>query len=55
MNLEQTDPAAYAGYHAWDVYFLSSAGLIRMPVGYNEAEPVDAATWIASNPQAVID
>ena len=51
----ETDPAAYAGYHAWDVYFLSSAGLIRMPVGYNEAEPVDAATWIASNPQAVID
>lgn len=51
----ETDPDAYAGYHAWDVYFLSSAGLIRMPVGYNESEPVDAATWIASNPQAVID
>ena len=51
----EADPAAYAGYHAWDVYFLSEAGLIRMPVGYNETEPVDAAEWIAANPDALID
>jgi hypothetical protein len=51
----EADPAAYFGYHAWDVYFLSAAGLVRMPVGYNESEPVDAATWIAANPQAIID
>lgn len=51
----EADPAAYGGYHAWDVYFLSAAGLIRMPIGYNEAEPVDAAQWIAANPQVVID
>lgn len=51
----EADPAAYAGYHAWDVYFLSAAGLIRMPVGYNEAEPVDAAEWIVANPDALID
>lgn len=51
----EADPAAYAGYHAWDVYFLSAAGLIRMPVGYNEAEPVDAAEWVAANPDALID
>ncbi len=51
----EADPAAYAGYHAWDVYFLSAAGLIRMPVGYNETEPVDAAEWIAANPDALID
>lgn len=51
----ENDPAAYAGYHAWDVYFLSAAGLIRMPPGYNEAEPVDAAAWIAANPDALIN
>ncbi len=51
----EADPDAYFGYHAWDVYFLSAAGLVRMPVGYNEPEPVDAAEWIAANPQAVID
>jgi len=54
-NVLKADPAAYAGYHAWDVYFLSAAGLIRMPVGYTEAEPVDAAEWIAANPDALID
>ena len=51
----EEDPAAYYGYHAWDVYFLSAAGLIRMPVGYEEAEPVAAAEWIAANPEALID
>lgn len=51
----EADPAAYNGYHAWDVYFLSAAGLVRMPVGYNETEPVDAAAWIAANPDALID
>jgi len=54
-NVLEADPDAYAGYHAWDVYFLSAAGLVRMPVGYNEAEPVDAAEWIAANPDALID
>ena len=51
----EDDPAAYAGYHAWDVYFLSAAGLIRMPVGYNEPEPVAATDWVAANPEAVIN
>jgi len=46
---------AYRGYHAWEVYFLSSAGLIRMPSGYEEAEPVDAATWLADNPEALVN
>lgn len=49
------DARALAGYHAWEVYFLSSAGLIRMPVGYDEVEPVDAAEWLAANPDAAID
>lgn len=54
-NVLEADPAAYAGYHAWDVYFLSAAGLVRMPVGYNETEPVDAAEWVAANPDALIN
>ena len=54
-NVLEEDPAAYYGYHAWDVYFLSAAGLIRMPVGYDEAEAVPAADWIAANPDALIN
>lgn len=48
------DPLAYRGYHAWEVYFLSAAGLIRMPAGYEEAEAVDASTWLAENPDALV-
>ncbi len=48
------DPVAYRGYHAWEVYFLSSAGLIQMPVGYEEPVAVDAATWLADHPDALV-
>lgn len=51
----EADPDAYAGYHAWEVYFLSASGLLRLPAGYDEAEPIDVATWIADNPDALID
>ncbi len=45
---------AYRGYHAWQVYFLSSAGLILMPSGYEELEPIAATEWLADNPDALI-
>ncbi len=45
---------AYRGYHAWDVYYLSSAGLLRLAPGYLEAEPVDAAAWAADHPEALL-
>lgn len=52
--LEQ-DESAYRGYHAWEVYFLSSAGLLRIPAGYEEPEPVDAAAWVGENPTALVN
>lgn len=54
-DVMRADELAYRGYHAWEVYFLSAAGLVRMPEGYEETEPVDAATWIAANPDALVD
>lgn len=51
----ESDPSAYAGYHSWEVYFLSASGLLRLESGYDEPEPIDAATWIADHPDAVID
>ena len=45
---------AYRGYHAWDVYYLSAAGLLRLAPGYEETEPVDAATWLAEHPDALV-
>ena len=48
------DETAYSGYHSWQVYFLSSAGLILMPTGYEETQPVDVVTWLESNPTALV-
>lgn len=48
------DELAYRGYHAWEVYFLSAAGLVLMPEGYEEPEPVDAEAWLAANPSALV-
>jgi soluble lytic murein transglycosylase-like protein len=46
------DELAYRGYHAWDIFFRSTEGLVVIPVGYEEAEPVPAAEWLAANPEA---
>ncbi|MDH4077945.1 MAG: lytic transglycosylase domain-containing protein, partial [Acidimicrobiia bacterium] len=49
-----TAPGRYYGYHAWEVLFLSSVGLLRIPQGYHQAEPVDAATWLSQHPDAFV-
>ncbi|MEM9133128.1 MAG: lytic transglycosylase domain-containing protein [Actinomycetota bacterium] len=48
------DPEAYYGYHGWQVYFASTAGLALLPEGYEEAEPVDADAWLTDNPEALL-
>ncbi len=48
----EADPEAYYGYHAWQVYFLSAEGLVVIPVGYDEGEPIPAADYLAANPEA---
>ncbi|MEZ5229494.1 MAG: lytic transglycosylase domain-containing protein [Acidimicrobiales bacterium] len=45
---------AYRGYHAYEVFFRSSAGLVVLRPGYEEPEPVDAAAWIEAHPGALI-
>jgi hypothetical protein len=44
------DERAYAGYHAWEVFYGSGAGDVRLPEGYTAAEPIDAAAYIAAHP-----
>jgi hypothetical protein len=44
---------AYYGYHAWEIYFLSTEGLIRIPVGYEQLEPIAATAWLADNPETL--
>ncbi len=45
------EPELYPGYHAFQVFFGSSAGTVRLPVGLSLDEPVDAAAHLAANPQ----
>ncbi len=52
-NVMMENERAYYGYHAWEIYFLSTEGLIRIPVGYEQLEPIAATTWLAENPETL--
>ena len=45
------EPELYPGYHAFQVFFGASVGTVRLPVGYSRTDPIDAAEFLASNPQ----
>jgi membrane-bound lytic murein transglycosylase B len=45
------EPELYTGYHAFQVFFTTSAGTVRLPVGYSQTSPVDVAAYLESNPQ----
>ncbi|GAA4943740.1 transglycosylase-like protein with SLT domain [Actinomycetospora succinea] len=43
----QADERAYLGFHAWEVYFRTTAGRVHLPVGYDEAQAVRAVDYLA--------
>jgi membrane-bound lytic murein transglycosylase B len=43
----RADPAAYRGYHGWQVYLLTVAGDLWLPSGYHEDEPVPVEQFLA--------
>ncbi|GAB1811354.1 hypothetical protein MUNTM_03910 [Mycobacterium sp. MUNTM1] len=45
------DPATFAAYYRWDVYCLTTAGDVLLPIGYDEASPIPAAAYVAAHPQ----
>jgi membrane-bound lytic murein transglycosylase B len=45
------DERAYFGYHAWEVFYNTSAGELRLPTGYAADAPVDAAAYLAAHPE----
>jgi membrane-bound lytic murein transglycosylase B len=47
----QGRPRAYYGYYHWDVYYLTTRGDVRLPVGYDRDRPVPVAAWLQSHPQ----
>ena len=44
------EPELYPGYHAFQVFFGTSIGTVRLPVGYAQTAPIEAAEYLASNP-----
>ncbi len=52
-SVMMADEQAYYGYHAWEIYFLSTEGLIRIPVGYEQLEPIPATDWLAQYPETL--
>ena len=43
-------PQLYAAYRQWQVFYATSAGTVRLPVGFSAVEPIDAATYVADHP-----
>jgi hypothetical protein len=46
------DPAAFAGYHRWDIYYrTTTAGDVLLPVGYAATTPIPVHDYLADHPQ----
>jgi len=50
-NVMERRPRAFYGYYHWEIYYLTSRGDIRLPVGYDHDRPVPVARWLAAHPQ----
>jgi hypothetical protein len=46
-SVMRADPAAYLGYHHWQVYLLTVAGDVLLPVGYDAPEPVPVEAFLS--------
>lgn len=49
------DPAAFDGYHRWEVYYNTSAGDVLLPVGYSAAAPIPVTDYLAAHAPAPTD
>jgi membrane-bound lytic murein transglycosylase B len=45
------DPAAFAGYYNWDVYYVTTAGDVLLPIGYDATSPIPVGEYLATHPQ----
>lgn len=45
------DPATFPTYYRWDVYYVTTAGDVLLPIGYAAASPIPVGDYLASHPQ----
>lgn len=48
--LMQANERAFLGFHAWPVFFRTSAGDIRLPTGYEQTHRIPVQEWLARRP-----
>jgi membrane-bound lytic murein transglycosylase B len=46
-----SDPAAFAGYYRWEVYYNTTAGDVLLPIGYAATSPIPVDEYLASHAQ----
>jgi membrane-bound lytic murein transglycosylase B len=44
-------PQAYAGFHAWGIWYWTTAGDLYLPIGWEAAQTVPVDQYVAANPQ----
>jgi membrane-bound lytic murein transglycosylase B len=44
------NPRLFNAYREWQVFYSTSAGTVRLPIGYSQAQPIDAAAYLADHP-----
>jgi membrane-bound lytic murein transglycosylase B len=50
-SLIAEDPRVFHGFHAWEIVYRSTAGDVVLPTGYESAERIPVAEYLAANPQ----
>ncbi len=45
------DPAAFAGYYRWDIYYKTTVGDVLLPIGYTANAPIPVGDYLATHPQ----
>ncbi len=51
-ELMKADPDAFLGLYHWEIHFMSSAGDLWLPVGYDYAESTPIEQFLADHPEA---
>ncbi|MEE6138808.1 lytic transglycosylase domain-containing protein [Mycobacterium sp. 050128] len=45
------DPAAFGTFYRWDVYYVTTAGDVLLPIGYAASSPIPVADYLAAHAQ----
>ncbi|MGV0814606.1 lytic transglycosylase domain-containing protein [Mycolicibacterium boenickei] len=45
------DPAAFGAFYRWDVYYVTTAGDVLLPIGYAAESPIPVGDYLATHPQ----